>query len=227
MMNGSVAGMAAICAGCDSLPSWAAVLSGILGGIAFIVGRAILEKLEGNLRFNERFLKLTPVFLCWIHQTNRWQFQTVDDPVDGFAIHFCGGLAGLLSAPFLIREGILFKGDAISAVVSFLSNLNILDFILICQMPFYRDSVVTCWAPWWLFAGRSFGVCPCLLFSDGLAFYAFHLKWNWLEWTLPNTMNCLIQCLLGKRINTVSITKSWATTGCRLIPKCTRPSPPI
>lgn len=56
MMNGSVAGMAAICAGCDSLPSWAAVLSGILGGIAFIVGRAILEKLEGNLRFNERFL---------------------------------------------------------------------------------------------------------------------------------------------------------------------------
>lgn len=62
MMNGSVAGMAAICAGCDSLPSWAAVLSGILGGIAFIVGRALLEKLEGNLRFNERFL--TPVFLC-------------------------------------------------------------------------------------------------------------------------------------------------------------------
>lgn len=105
MMNGSVAGMAAICAGCDSLPSWAAVLSGILGGIAFIVGRAILEKLE------------------------------VDDPVDGFAIHFCGGLAGLLSAPFLIREGILFKGDAISAVGF---GCNLLGAV-----------VIICWAVIW------------------------------------------------------------------------------
>jgi ammonia channel protein AmtB len=41
----------------------------------------------------------------------------VDDPVDGFPIHFCGGLTGLLTAPFLIRDGIFFKQDAHSAVV--------------------------------------------------------------------------------------------------------------
>lgn len=48
MVNGAVAGMAAICAGCDSLAPWAAVVTGILGGIAFIIGRALLEKLEGK-----------------------------------------------------------------------------------------------------------------------------------------------------------------------------------
>lgn len=47
MVNGAVAGMAAICAGCDSLAPWAAVVTGILGGILFILGRSLLEKLEG------------------------------------------------------------------------------------------------------------------------------------------------------------------------------------
>lgn len=41
----------------------------------------------------------------------------VDDPVDAFPIHFCGGLAGLLTAPFLIPQGIFFRRDAQSAVV--------------------------------------------------------------------------------------------------------------
>ena len=41
----------------------------------------------------------------------------MDDPVDAFPIHFCGGLSGLLSAPFLVPQGIFFKRDAQSAVV--------------------------------------------------------------------------------------------------------------
>ena len=48
MVNGSVAGMAAICAGCDALAPWAAVVTGCIGGIAFVIGRSLLEKLEGN-----------------------------------------------------------------------------------------------------------------------------------------------------------------------------------
>lgn len=49
MVNGAVAGMAAICAGCDSLAPWAAVVTGMLGGASFILGRCLLDKLEGNL----------------------------------------------------------------------------------------------------------------------------------------------------------------------------------
>lgn len=41
----------------------------------------------------------------------------VDDPIDAFPIHFCGGLVGLLTAPFLVADGILFKRDLASAVV--------------------------------------------------------------------------------------------------------------
>ena len=46
MVNGAVAGMAAICAGCDSLAPWGAVVTGIMAGGAFILGRALLEKLQ-------------------------------------------------------------------------------------------------------------------------------------------------------------------------------------
>lgn len=51
----------------------------------------------------------------WI--TNECFIEIVDDPVDAFPIHFCGGLAGLLSAPFLIPQGIFYRRDAQSAVV--------------------------------------------------------------------------------------------------------------
>ncbi|XP_046454360.1 putative ammonium transporter 1 [Daphnia pulex] len=116
MVNGSVAGMAAVCAGCDSLAPWAAVVTGILGGAAFMAGRSMLEKLE------------------------------VDDPVDGFPIHFCGGLAGLLSAPFLIREGIFFKQDAHSAVGFGCSLLG--------------SVVIICWAVIWCYP--IFSILKCL-----------------------------------------------------------------
>ena len=46
MCNGAVCGMAAVCAGCDSLAPWAAVVTGILAGGAFILGRAFLEVLQ-------------------------------------------------------------------------------------------------------------------------------------------------------------------------------------
>ena len=49
MVNGAVAGMAAICAGCDSLAPWAAVVTGCIGGIAFITGRSLLEKIQGKM----------------------------------------------------------------------------------------------------------------------------------------------------------------------------------
>ncbi len=125
MVNGAVAGMAAICAGCDSLAPWAAVVTGCIGGIAFIIGRSLLEKLEGKI--------------TWFQQKSsscNVNFILVDDPVDAFPIHFCGGLAGLLTAPFLIQHGIFFKRDAQSAVVKilFVSFFYIYIYILFVEL---------------------------------------------------------------------------------------------
>ena len=42
----------------------------------------------------------------------------VDDAIDAFAIHGGGGLVGLLTAPFLIADGILYSWDQKSAEVN-------------------------------------------------------------------------------------------------------------
>lgn len=110
MVNGAVAGMAAICAGCDSMAPWAAVLTGVLAGLSFIAGRALLEKIQ------------------------------VDDPIDAFPIHFCGGIVGLLSAPFLVADGILFKRDLASAVVlgcNMLGTLVIIGWAVLWCVPIF------------------------------------------------------------------------------------------
>ena len=44
-------------------------------------------------------------------------FFKVDDPIDAMGIHIGGGLAGMLSAPFLLPNGILIAQDMHSAVV--------------------------------------------------------------------------------------------------------------
>ena len=41
----------------------------------------------------------------------------VDDPMQAMAIHFGGGLTGLVTCPFLIYDGIFFKQDQHSAIV--------------------------------------------------------------------------------------------------------------
>lgn len=39
----------AICAGCDSMAPWASVVTGGLAGGAFILGRSLLEKIQGEV----------------------------------------------------------------------------------------------------------------------------------------------------------------------------------
>ena len=43
----------------------------------------------------------------------------VDDPMDAFPVHFGGGLVGVVTAPFLIPDGIFTRKDNASATVSF------------------------------------------------------------------------------------------------------------
>jgi len=87
MANGALAGMAAVCAGCDSLAPWAAFVTGIFGATAFLLAKVLLHKLE------------------------------VDDPMDAFPVHFGGGLVGVVTAPFLIPDGIFTRRDNASASI--------------------------------------------------------------------------------------------------------------
>jgi len=110
MVNGALAGMAGICAACNSLAPLAALVTGFISGAAFILLRSFMEKVQ------------------------------VDDPIDAFPIHFGGGLVGLLTAPFLVPDGIFFKADYQSAVVLGCNVLGILVIIVwavLCCLPLF------------------------------------------------------------------------------------------
>lgn len=44
--------------------------------------------------------------------------STVDDPLDAFAVHFGGGFFGTISAPILVKTGVILVGDTDSAEVT-------------------------------------------------------------------------------------------------------------
>lgn len=44
-------------------------------------------------------------------------FSLVDDPLDAFAVHFGGGFFGTVTAPILVKTGVILTGDTNSAQV--------------------------------------------------------------------------------------------------------------
>ncbi|KAK3861884.1 hypothetical protein Pcinc_032195 [Petrolisthes cinctipes] len=81
-LNGALAGMVAICAGCNVLPIWGSCVTGIVAGVLFISIHTLLDKLK------------------------------VDDPLDAVAVHMGGGLWGLVAvALFQNDNGIVFGGS--------------------------------------------------------------------------------------------------------------------
>ncbi|KAJ8023646.1 Ammonium transporter 1 member 2 [Holothuria leucospilota] len=82
-INGGLTGMVAICAGCNSVYAWGAFVTGLVAGIVYIVVSALMVKLR------------------------------IDDPLDAVAVHFGGGLWGIVSVPIFARgTGILFRWNA-------------------------------------------------------------------------------------------------------------------
>jgi len=73
--NGILAGLVAVCAGVGSVEPHGALLIGIVGGLAEELGSNLCKKLG------------------------------VDDPLDAFAVHGCGGISGLLLAPLVKADG--------------------------------------------------------------------------------------------------------------------------
>uniref|UniRef100_A0A183CPC2 Ammonium transporter n=1 Tax=Globodera pallida TaxID=36090 RepID=A0A183CPC2_GLOPA len=83
-INACLTGMVAACAGCNQMHAWTCVITGSVAGMVYL----LLAELALALR--------------------------VDDPLDAFAVHFGGGLWGLISACLVTTEqGILyaFIGD--------------------------------------------------------------------------------------------------------------------
>uniref|UniRef100_H2YUH8 Ammonium transporter n=1 Tax=Ciona savignyi TaxID=51511 RepID=H2YUH8_CIOSA len=75
-INGGLAGMVSMCAGCNDMLPWAAVVIGTIAGLAF---------------------------MGWHHLM---LFCKIDDPLDAVAVHLGGGLAGVLLAPIFVMKGL-------------------------------------------------------------------------------------------------------------------------
>jgi ammonium transporter, Amt family len=96
-INGGIAGMAAVCAGCASFEPWAAVVVGLVAGVAYAWWLS---------------------FFLGLH---------IDDPIHACPIHLGGGIWGVLAAgifshpdrsaiPFLQDGGIVYSGNADSFI---------------------------------------------------------------------------------------------------------------
>ena len=76
-INGGLAGMVAMCAGCNVLHQGAAFGLGAMGGITLMWFSWAMKKLK------------------------------IDDPLDAFAVHFGGGIVGILATPVFMNGGVV------------------------------------------------------------------------------------------------------------------------
>ncbi|XP_069195389.1 putative ammonium transporter 1 [Procambarus clarkii] len=81
-LNGSLAGMVSISAGCNVVRPWSACVIGTVGGSVFLAIHTLLPKLK------------------------------VDDPLDAVAVHMGGGLWGLVAVALFQDGGIVYGGSA-------------------------------------------------------------------------------------------------------------------
>lgn len=83
-LNGALAGLVAITAGCDTVEPWAAAIIGLIAAFVVVFG----------VEFVDKKLK-------------------VDDPVGAVAVHgFCGAVGTILVGVFATEGGLLYTGDA-------------------------------------------------------------------------------------------------------------------
>ncbi|XP_078492621.1 ammonium transporter 2 [Ciona intestinalis] len=75
-INGGLTGMVSMCAGCNDMLPWAAVVIGTVAGLAFMAWHHIMLKLR------------------------------IDDPLDAVAVHLGGGITGVLLAPIFVVKGL-------------------------------------------------------------------------------------------------------------------------
>lgn len=74
--NGILAGLVSVCAGVGDMKPELALLTGFLGGIAYELGHVLVLALK------------------------------IDDPLDAFAVHGCGGMMGVITRPLFSMSGV-------------------------------------------------------------------------------------------------------------------------
>ncbi|XP_033753298.1 putative ammonium transporter 1 isoform X2 [Pecten maximus] len=85
-INGALTGMVSACAGCNRMFPWGACIMGVFASISYTLWSWLMKKIK------------------------------IDDPLDAVAVHFGGGIWGVLGIAFLDREdGILLNWDQKSA----------------------------------------------------------------------------------------------------------------
>ena len=77
-INGALAGMVSLCAGCNLLPPWASFIVASVSGIVYILSSNLIILLR------------------------------IDDPLDAIAVHGGGGIVGILAVPIFMNEGLLY-----------------------------------------------------------------------------------------------------------------------
>ncbi|KAJ9592291.1 hypothetical protein L9F63_001187, partial [Diploptera punctata] len=85
-LNSGLSGMVSVCAAANLFPMWGSMLSGIF---------------------------MAPIYLALHNLMLIWR---IDDPLDTVAVHFGGGLWGLISASFFAEGGIVYGANYISGM---------------------------------------------------------------------------------------------------------------
>ncbi|XP_076115418.1 putative ammonium transporter 1 isoform X1 [Mytilus galloprovincialis] len=81
-INGALTGMVAACAGCNQMHPWSAAVLGLFAAMSYTLWSTVMKKLN------------------------------IDDPLDAVAVHFGGGITGVVLIAFLDKDdGILFNWD--------------------------------------------------------------------------------------------------------------------
>ncbi len=102
-LNGALAGLVAITAGCDSVDPWASAIIGIVAGILVVVSVEFFDKVA-----------------------------KIDDPAGAISVHGMNGLWGSLAVGLFSREGGLFTtGQAGRFLVQLVGTLSIVAFVAI------------------------------------------------------------------------------------------------
>lgn len=105
-LNGSLAGLVAITAGCSAVDPWAAAIIGIIAGILIVLA----------VEFIDKVLK-------------------IDDPVGAVAVHGVCGLFGTLCVGLFGRDGGLFlTGDPSRLLVQLVGIGSTVVFVAICMV---------------------------------------------------------------------------------------------
>ncbi len=111
-LNGSLAGLVGITAGCAFVAPWAAVVIGMIGGVLVLLVVDVLESLK------------------------------IDDPVGAFAVHgVCGVMGtlaiGFLGQPELGANGLLLGGGADQLVTQFIGVIGVASWVSVTGVAMF------------------------------------------------------------------------------------------